>query len=102
MSEVPLYRDGPASGEYRRHLCRLGISGCFGVDAPNRGCASWGVKPSMFRAVTLPNIGVPHYIGVSTELPTHIHQTERHAGGTRPGSCGYLGSKGTYGCTYEA
>ena len=31
-----MYWVGPLSGEYRSHLCRLGILGCFGLDLPKR------------------------------------------------------------------
>ena len=38
------YRDGPASGENRNHLCRLRILGYFGLDPPERGSGLVGNK----------------------------------------------------------
>ena len=38
------YRDGPASGENRSHLCRLRILGYFGLDPLKRGSALVGNK----------------------------------------------------------
>jgi len=37
-------RDGPASGENIRHLCRLRTLGYFGLDPPNRGPGLVGNK----------------------------------------------------------
>ena len=37
MSEVPLYRDGPASGENTSHLCRLRILGYVSVQSEGVG-----------------------------------------------------------------
>jgi len=52
------YRDGPASGENTRHLCRLKISGYFGLDPPKRGSGLVGNKLISVQRGSLEGAGV--------------------------------------------